>query len=157
MKNAFENGVCKMTSISSWPQWVKNYEGDYHTSLCTCSSKKLSWYSLWFISGKDNQVLLHHVRLRWPFWILDTAGIILGMGSANERWRYNVTSPVISWAHTQNDPCTWEFYNKKRKMRHLWEMRHCFWWRSNRHICVRTSTDMTLFCYWVCMWSTRLW
>ena len=31
-------------------------------------------------------------------------GIILGVGSANERLRYNVTS-VIGWAHTQNDPC----------------------------------------------------
>ena len=30
-------------------------------------------------------------------------GIILGMGSANERWHYNATS-VIGWAHTQNDP-----------------------------------------------------
>ena len=28
------------------------------------------------------------------------AGIILGMGSANERWRYNVTSSLIGWAHT---------------------------------------------------------
>ena len=23
----------------------------------------------------------------------------------NERRRYNVTSPLIGWAHTQNDPC----------------------------------------------------
>ena len=27
------------------------------------------------------------------------------MGSANERWRYNVTSSLIGCAHTQNDPC----------------------------------------------------
>ena len=26
------------------------------------------------------------------------------MGSANERWCYNVTSSLIGWAHTQNDP-----------------------------------------------------
>ena len=31
------------------------------------------------------------------------AGIILGMGSANGRWRYNVTSSLIGWAHAQND------------------------------------------------------
>ena len=31
-------------------------------------------------------------------------GIILGMGSANERRRYNVTSSLIGRAHTQNDP-----------------------------------------------------
>ena len=30
-------------------------------------------------------------------------GIILGMGSANERWHYNVMSSPIGWAHTQND------------------------------------------------------
>ena len=29
----------------------------------------------------------------------------LGMGAANERWRYNVTSSLIGWAHIQNDPC----------------------------------------------------
>ena len=33
------------------------------------------------------------------------AGIILGMSSANERRRYNVTPPLIGRAHTQNDPC----------------------------------------------------
>ena len=33
-----------------------------------------------------------------------TSGIILGMGLANEKWRYNVTSPRIGWAHTLNDP-----------------------------------------------------
>ena len=27
------------------------------------------------------------------------------MGSANERWCYNVTLSVIGWANTQNDPC----------------------------------------------------
>ena len=30
-------------------------------------------------------------------------GIILGMGSANERRRYNVTSSLLGLAHTQND------------------------------------------------------
>ena len=32
-------------------------------------------------------------------------GIILGMGSANERRRYIVTSSLIGWAHTQNGTC----------------------------------------------------
>ena len=31
-------------------------------------------------------------------------GIILGIGSANEAQRYNVTSSLIGWAHTRNDP-----------------------------------------------------
>ena len=30
--------------------------------------------------------------------------IILCMRSANERWRYIVTSSLIGWAHAQNDP-----------------------------------------------------
>ena len=32
-------------------------------------------------------------------------GIILGVGLANERRRYIVTSSLIGWAHTQNGPC----------------------------------------------------
>ena len=32
------------------------------------------------------------------------SGIIVGMGSANEIWRYIVMSPPIGWAHTQKDP-----------------------------------------------------
>ena len=31
---------------------------------------------------------------------------MLGMGSANERWSYNVTSSLIGWAHNQDDSCT---------------------------------------------------
>ena len=34
------------------------------------------------------------------------AGIILWMHPANKRWRYIVTSSLIGWAHTQNDPDT---------------------------------------------------
>ena len=35
---------------------------------------------------------------------MERAGITLGMGSFNERRRYNVTIFIIGWAHTQNDP-----------------------------------------------------
>ena len=35
--------------------------------------------------------------------VLTTAGVVLGLGSANERRRYNVKSSRIGWAHTQND------------------------------------------------------
>ena len=31
-------------------------------------------------------------------------GIILCKCPTNERWRYNVTSSLIGWAHTQNNP-----------------------------------------------------
>ena len=33
--------------------------------------------------------------------------VILGIGSANERLRYNITSSLIDWTQTQNDPCHW--------------------------------------------------
>ena len=33
-------------------------------------------------------------------------GIVLWMHPANERPRYNVTSSLIGWAHSQNDPET---------------------------------------------------
>ena len=33
------------------------------------------------------------------------SGIILDMGSANERQCYNVKLSLIGWAYTQNDPC----------------------------------------------------
>ena len=40
---------------------------------------------------------------------MDTAsGIILFMRSANERWRYIVTSSLIGRAHTQNNPSAWK-------------------------------------------------
>ena len=37
--------------------------------------------------------------------ILPSSEIILGMGSANERRCYIVTSSLIGWAHSHNDPC----------------------------------------------------
>ena len=36
--------------------------------------------------------------------LMANSGIILGMGSADERRRYIVTAPLIGWAQTQNDP-----------------------------------------------------
>ena len=36
-------------------------------------------------------------------YMLLKSGIILCMHSANERWRYIVTSSLIGWAHTQNE------------------------------------------------------
>ena len=48
------------------------------------------------------------------------AGITLGMGSANERRRYIVTS-YLSWAHTQIYPCDTEagLFRMKRDIRWL--------------------------------------
>ena len=36
--------------------------------------------------------------------LVETARIILFMCPANERWCYNVTSSLIGWVHTQNNP-----------------------------------------------------
>ena len=36
--------------------------------------------------------------------VQDGSRIILGMGSANERRRYIVTSSLVGWTHAQNDP-----------------------------------------------------
>ena len=38
-------------------------------------------------------------------WCTLYAGVILCMGSANERWRYIVMSSLIGRAHAQNEPC----------------------------------------------------
>ena len=46
----------------------------------------------------------------WSLWrqcnvFITDSGIILHMRPANERCRYIVTSPLIGWVRTQNDPC----------------------------------------------------
>ena len=41
--------------------------------------------------------------------IIQFSGIILCMRPANERRHYIVTSSLIGWVHTQNDPCFPEF------------------------------------------------
>ena len=56
--------------------------------------------------------LLTHICVIQPQWVKfiglsqtaeQNTGIILGIGSANERQCYIVTSPLTGWAHTQND------------------------------------------------------
>ena len=37
-------------------------------------------------------------------------GVIMGLGSANERRRYIVMSSLMGWVHTQNDPCLQMWY-----------------------------------------------
>ena len=48
--------------------------------------------------------------------------VILDMVSAYERRRYNVTSTLIGWVHTQHDPCkdTADYYNTpKAAFKHI--------------------------------------
>ena len=46
---------------------------------------------------RQRQFANHKVML-WP------AGIILGMGPTNDKWRYIVARSLIGLAHAQNDP-----------------------------------------------------
>ena len=41
--------------------------------------------------------------LHWRHSYASSTGIILGIGAANEGRRYNVTSSLIGWTHTQKD------------------------------------------------------
>ena len=53
-----------------------------------------------------------------------SAGIVLCVCPANEGRRYNVTSSLIGWAHTQNDPvsanhCSWCWSSQVECFEHL--------------------------------------
>ena len=53
-------------------------------------------------------------RLWWLSLRSSHSGIISCMRHASERRRYKVTSSLIGWAHTQNDPCSlgWTFFTR---------------------------------------------
>ena len=56
-----------------------------------------------------------------PWKSLYLKGIILGMHPANERRRYTVTSPLIGWAHTQNDPCFSSIFTEVCSLGFSWQ------------------------------------
>ena len=63
---------------------------------------------LFFYSGAKQitvELLIWLMIRNRRIYMLNFPVIILGMGSANERRRYFVTSSLVSWAHTQNDRC----------------------------------------------------
>ena len=68
--------------------WVLKYSVMLEINAC-----------LSFLSDQHDRWYVHSVLLT-----LDYSGIILCMGSVSERQRYIVTSSLIGWAHTQNDP-----------------------------------------------------
>ena len=51
------------------------------------------------------QLHCHDCAGWWTEFCMMLSGIILHMGPANDRPRYNVMSSRIGWAHTQNVPC----------------------------------------------------
>ena len=57
-------------------------------------------------------------------------GIMLAMGSANERRRYDVTSSLIGWTYTHNDPWLspyWEWSLNWTRLRYT-TFDHTVWW-----------------------------
>ena len=70
------------------------------------------WAMGWVSVGISKFWLFHSLR--------SSTGIILGMGSTNERWRYIVMVSLIDWVHNQNDPCEWYVYRCISKLGHHW-------------------------------------
>ena len=69
-----------------------------------------AWINGWVNNREAGDLRCHRahydVTVMSDTYIYIYSAIILGMGSANERRRYIVMPPLIVWAHTQNDPCT---------------------------------------------------
>ena len=74
-------------------------------SLVVCTGIKITGYILYYGLGHF-QSLSPKYDKNYIYRLADVrTGIILCMWPANERRRYNVTSPLICWTHTQDDPC----------------------------------------------------
>ena len=74
--------------------WSQIQGACYHWRMLTEFEKKLGL-------GYIGYYIMDFSLLYWCLWVM----IILCMRPANERRRYNVTSSLIGWPHTQNDPC----------------------------------------------------
>ena len=57
----------------------------------------------------------HYKILHKKQWLRYNTGIIFGMRPANGGRRYNVTSSLIGWVHTQNDPNNTVHFKKKQE------------------------------------------
>ena len=69
------------------------------------------------------------------FQLAKPSGIILCMRPANERRRYTVTSCLIGWAHTQNDPWPWQCWGM------IGNINTCLThWGRETHICISKLT-----------------
>ena len=93
-------------TLSFWTH-LKGWPGPAKIIPSWILAKERGWnISFWLRhylarSERDNTLKSRPCSLVW------SSGIILGMGSANERWHYIVRSSLIGWAHTQND--TWGY------------------------------------------------
>ena len=95
------NSLFKTKDVIKVHKWFcfPDLFGCNDVSCVWCYCREMS-FTLWFS--------YIYLRIYWLYFLyvaLPNTEIILGMGSANERHCYNVTSSLISWAHTQNDAC----------------------------------------------------
>ena len=117
-ENAFEIVVCKIATILSWPQCVNvsqqvqnvHYEADNdiwltHQPIILCGPESGWFHWLTCCSFNCSQQRNHPITFIVSSQCFYNTGIILCMHPANESRRYHVTSSLIGWAHTQNDPC----------------------------------------------------
>ena len=110
-------------------------------------------------------IILNHIELwndRRVNNLKMNAKIILCMCPANERWRYNVTSSLIGWAHSQNDPCEWSWcWHCTSVPQHPSHKHICRIWNQNLNIKhVQTATDQDRSRDWKMdddMWWTLCW
>ena len=91
-----------------WSTYIASVWKIVHLKQCLKFKEvfmKNSWNSIpsWHTSPENLSAALREYAKRFSC----VAGIVLCMGSANERRRYNVTSSLIGWAQTQIDPWCW--------------------------------------------------
>ena len=80
----------RTTPAKGWTSWLTSYTRSRTTPMTDGSSSVLG------IQKVQMEILTMSV--------FKGAGIILWMHPINERWRYILTSYLIAWAYSQNDP-----------------------------------------------------
>ena len=80
----------RTTPAKGWTSWLTSYTRSRTTPMTDGSSSVLG------IQKVQMEILTMSV--------FKGAGIILWMHPVNERWRYILTSYLIAWAYSQNDP-----------------------------------------------------
>ena len=73
----------------------------------TCRATQMSFREIVYLQPVYLECIIPIIDVHLVFKTIYTTepGIMLCMRPANERRRYNVTSFLIGWSHTQNDPC----------------------------------------------------
>ena len=96
-----------------WLDAIKNFWNAYLKSADICAVRLDNWLIYWsnelcvikpfLTTDTTSRLNIENMMFLMPHLI--SPGIILCMHPANERRRYIVTSSLIGWVHTQNDPC----------------------------------------------------